>query len=206
MPYDHEAAGVREAGHAEPIRRAGPTVVRSRRIETATTPDPSNRHGVAMPDAFQLEELDGQIALVTFDLPDKKVNTLGQAVLTELAGWSASWRARTDLRGPAVPERQARPVHRRGRPERARRAGATPRKEQVGQAIGFGHQLFGQISQPAVPDGRPDRRQLHGRRHRAGPGDGRADRLDRAAHEDRPARGQGRPDPRPGAARSACRA
>ncbi len=39
-----------------------------------------------MPDAFRVEELDGGIALVTFDLPDKKVNTLGQAVLRELAG------------------------------------------------------------------------------------------------------------------------
>ena len=29
-----------------------------------------------MATAFRLEELDGQIGLSTFDLPDKKVNTL----------------------------------------------------------------------------------------------------------------------------------
>src|SRR5436190_924211 len=38
-----------------------------------------------MANAFQLEERDRQIALVTFDLPGKKVNTLGHAVLSELA-------------------------------------------------------------------------------------------------------------------------
>ena len=39
-----------------------------------------------MANAFRVEETDGQVALVTFDLADKKVNTLGQAVLMELAG------------------------------------------------------------------------------------------------------------------------
>ena len=38
-----------------------------------------------MASAFQLEELDRQVALVTFDLPGKKVNTMGRAVLKELA-------------------------------------------------------------------------------------------------------------------------
>lgn len=52
-----------------------------------------------MSDAFRVEELDGKIALVTFDLPDKKVNTLGQAVLRELAGLVAGLARRTDLRG-----------------------------------------------------------------------------------------------------------
>ncbi len=43
-----------------------------------------------MADAFRVEELDGKIALVTFDLPDKKVNTLGQPCS---ASWPAWWRS-----------------------------------------------------------------------------------------------------------------
>ena len=39
-----------------------------------------------MANAFQLDELDGQIALVTFDVPDKKVNTLGREVLARAGG------------------------------------------------------------------------------------------------------------------------
>ena len=39
-----------------------------------------------MANAFKFEELDGKIGVVTFDLPDKKVNTLSQEVLKELAG------------------------------------------------------------------------------------------------------------------------
>ena len=39
-----------------------------------------------MSSAFHLEERDDGIGLLTLDLPDKKVNTLGQAVLAELAG------------------------------------------------------------------------------------------------------------------------
>lgn len=49
--------------------------------------------------AFQIDELDGKIAVVTFDLPDKKVNTLGQGILKELAGLVAQLEKRTDLRG-----------------------------------------------------------------------------------------------------------
>ena len=46
-----------------------------------------------MANAFRVEEIDRQVALVTFDLPDKKVNTLGQAVLMELAGLVGSSRS-----------------------------------------------------------------------------------------------------------------
>ena len=52
-----------------------------------------------MANAFRIDELDGQIGLVTFDLPDKKVNTLSQAVLQELAGLVGQLEQRTDLRG-----------------------------------------------------------------------------------------------------------
>ncbi len=51
-----------------------------------------------MSDAFQLEELDGSIALLTLNLPEKKVNTLSQAVLAELAKWIGQLAKRTDLR------------------------------------------------------------------------------------------------------------
>ena len=43
-----------------------------------------------MANAFRLDELDGQIAQVTFDVSDKKVNTLGREVLQELAGLVAA--------------------------------------------------------------------------------------------------------------------
>ncbi len=52
-----------------------------------------------MANAFKLDELEGKIGLVTFDLPDKKVNTLSQEVLKELAGLVAQLEKRTDLRG-----------------------------------------------------------------------------------------------------------
>ena len=52
-----------------------------------------------MASAFRIDELDGKIGLVTFDLPDKKVNTLSQTTLKELAGLVAQLEARTDLRG-----------------------------------------------------------------------------------------------------------
>ena len=49
--------------------------------------------------ALRLEEIDGKVALVTFDLPGKKVNTLGQSVLAELHGLISQLEKRTDLRG-----------------------------------------------------------------------------------------------------------
>ncbi len=52
-----------------------------------------------MANAFRIEELDGKIGLVTFDLPEKKVNTLSQGVLKELAGLVGQLEQRTDLRG-----------------------------------------------------------------------------------------------------------
>jgi 3-hydroxyacyl-CoA dehydrogenase/enoyl-CoA hydratase/3-hydroxybutyryl-CoA epimerase/3-hydroxyacyl-CoA dehydrogenase/enoyl-CoA hydratase/3-hydroxybutyryl-CoA epimerase/enoyl-CoA isomerase len=49
--------------------------------------------------AFHQETLPGSIALVTFDLPNSRANTLGQAVIAELAALVASLAPRTDLRG-----------------------------------------------------------------------------------------------------------
>src|SRR3954470_10591401 len=107
--------------------------------------------GVVMPDAaFRLEEREGGIALLTLDLPQKKVNTLGRAVLAELTHWVGQLERRDDLRGL---------LFRSGKPgqfiagadlnELAALAFAT--REQVGQAIAFGHQLFGRIGALPFP-------------------------------------------------------
>jgi 3-hydroxyacyl-CoA dehydrogenase/enoyl-CoA hydratase/3-hydroxybutyryl-CoA epimerase/3-hydroxyacyl-CoA dehydrogenase/enoyl-CoA hydratase/3-hydroxybutyryl-CoA epimerase/enoyl-CoA isomerase len=103
-----------------------------------------------MASAFRLEERDDKIAVLTFDLPDKKVNTLGQAVLTELAGVVAALAKRDDLRGL---------LFRSGKPgqfiagadlnEIGALAFAT--KEHVAQAVAFGHGLFGKVAALPFP-------------------------------------------------------
>jgi 3-hydroxyacyl-CoA dehydrogenase/enoyl-CoA hydratase/3-hydroxybutyryl-CoA epimerase/3-hydroxyacyl-CoA dehydrogenase/enoyl-CoA hydratase/3-hydroxybutyryl-CoA epimerase/enoyl-CoA isomerase len=103
-----------------------------------------------MANAFRLEELDGSIALLTFDLPDKKVNTLSRAVLTELAQVVKTLEARTDLRGL---------LFRSGKPGQFIAgadlneigAMAFAGKEEIGQAIDFGHQLYNRISRLPFP-------------------------------------------------------
>ncbi len=62
--------------------------------------NPTSRAPEKQPEsAFRLEVLPGSIALVTFDLPNSRANTLGQAVLAELASLIAQVSGRTDLRG-----------------------------------------------------------------------------------------------------------
>jgi 3-hydroxyacyl-CoA dehydrogenase/enoyl-CoA hydratase/3-hydroxybutyryl-CoA epimerase/3-hydroxyacyl-CoA dehydrogenase/enoyl-CoA hydratase/3-hydroxybutyryl-CoA epimerase/enoyl-CoA isomerase len=110
----------------------------------------SSNIGVAMGNAFKLEELDNKIALLSIDLPDKKVNTLGQAVLKELFALVGQLERRADLRGL---------LFRSGKPgqfiagadlnELAALAYAT--KDQAQAAIQFGHLLFGKISQLPFP-------------------------------------------------------
>jgi 3-hydroxyacyl-CoA dehydrogenase/enoyl-CoA hydratase/3-hydroxybutyryl-CoA epimerase/3-hydroxyacyl-CoA dehydrogenase/enoyl-CoA hydratase/3-hydroxybutyryl-CoA epimerase/enoyl-CoA isomerase len=103
-----------------------------------------------MANAFRLEETDNHVAVLTFDLPDKKVNTLGRAVLTELAGLLGQLGKRADLRGL---------LFRSGKPEQfiagadlnELGAMAFATKEQVIQAIGFGHQLFAGLSRLPFP-------------------------------------------------------
>ena len=56
------------------------------------TPSPTNA-------ALKLELLDGGLALVTFDQPGSRANTLGQAVQAELEGVLADLRGRAGLRG-----------------------------------------------------------------------------------------------------------
>ncbi len=103
-----------------------------------------------MANAFQLEEIDRQVAVVTFDLPDKKVNTLGQAVLMELLGLVGQLEKRTDLRGL---------LFRGGKPGNfiagadlnELGALAFSPKEQVLKGIQFGHMLFSKVSRLPFP-------------------------------------------------------
>src|SRR5271165_2211948 len=103
-----------------------------------------------MGNAFQVEWLDGGIGLVTFDLPDKKVNTLSRGVLQELAALVGQLEKRTDLRGLLLKS---------GKPgqfiagadlnELAMLSYAT--QEQLSGMTGFGHQLFSRISRLPFP-------------------------------------------------------
>ncbi len=139
-----------------------------------------------MANAFQLDELDGRIGLVTFNVPDKKVNTLSREVLQELAGLAAKLEHRTDLRGLLL--RSAKPgqfVAGADLNELAAMSYASA--DQVAGLLTSGHQLFNRISRLPFPDGGPDRRRLHGRRHGARPRHGRAPGLERGSHADQPA-------------------
>lgn len=102
---------------------------------------------------FHFEELSstsGSIGLLTFDVPDKKVNTLSQAVLTELESQVESLEERTDLKGL---------LFRSGKPgqfiagadlnELGALIDAT--REQCQRAIVVGHSLFSRISRLPFP-------------------------------------------------------
>jgi 3-hydroxyacyl-CoA dehydrogenase/enoyl-CoA hydratase/3-hydroxybutyryl-CoA epimerase/enoyl-CoA isomerase len=103
-----------------------------------------------MASAFRFSELDGKIGLVTFDLPDKKVNTLSQEVLKELAGLVGQLEKRTDLRGLLFTS---------GKPGQFV-AGADlnelammsyAKLEQVAGLTTMGHQLYNRISRLPFP-------------------------------------------------------
>ena len=103
-----------------------------------------------MANAFRIDELDGKIGLVTFDLPDKKVNTLSQETLKELAGVVAQLEKRTDLRGL---------LFKSGKPGQFV-AGADlnelammsyAKLEQVAGLTNMGHQLYNRISRLPFP-------------------------------------------------------
>ena len=103
-----------------------------------------------MANVFQLEELPGNVGQVTFDTPDKKVNTLGQAVMAELTGLVGQLEKRTDLRGL---------LFRGGKPGNfiagadLNELGALAYlpKEQVLKGIQFGHMLFTRVSRLPFP-------------------------------------------------------
>src|SRR5262249_51275269 len=106
-------------------------------------------NGAGMANAFQLEELDRQIAVVTFDIPGKKVNTLGQAVMTELGALVKQLETRTELRGLLF----------RGKPGQFI-AGADLHelgalaflpKEMVSKGLALGHALFARMARLPFP-------------------------------------------------------
>ena len=100
--------------------------------------------------AFRLEENTEKIAILTLDLPDKKVNTLGQAVLLEFREILAGLAKRTDLQGL---------LFRSGKPGQfiagadlnELGALAFAPKEQVLKGIRFGHSLFGAVAALPFP-------------------------------------------------------
>ena len=103
-----------------------------------------------MANAFQLEELDGQIGLVTFNVPDKKVNTLSREVLQELAALAGRLEQRTDLRGLLL--RSTKPgqfVAGADLNELAAMSYASA--DQVAGLLASGHQLFSRISHLPFP-------------------------------------------------------
>ena len=97
-----------------------------------------------MSHAFTLDVPDDKVGILTFDLPGKGVNTLGQAVLMELAGVIGQLATRTDLRGLLVRSGKAGQFI-AGADLKELGALAFATKEQVAQAIGFGHKLFAQL-------------------------------------------------------------
>ncbi len=103
-----------------------------------------------MANAFQLDELEGQIAQVTFNVPDKKVNTLSREVLQELGSLAARLEKRTDLRGMLF--KSAKPgqfVAGADLNELAAMSYAT--SDQVAGLLSSGHQLFSKISHLPFP-------------------------------------------------------
>src|SRR5262249_21416094 len=103
-----------------------------------------------MPNAFQVDELDGKIALVTFDVPEKKVNTLSQGVLRELAGLVGQLEQRTDLRGLLL--RSVKPGQFiAGADLNDLAALAYITKEQGAGALDAGHGIFSRLSRLPFP-------------------------------------------------------
>ncbi len=99
---------------------------------------------------FRFEELDGQIGLLTFDTPDRKVNTLGRAVLEELAVLVDDLEQRSDLNGLLLQS---------GKPGQfiagadlnELGALATATQEEALAAVEAGHTLFSRISRLPFP-------------------------------------------------------
>ena len=99
---------------------------------------------------FRFEELDGQIGLLTFDTPERPVNTLGKAVLDELATHVDELEKRDDLHGLLfISGKPGQFIA--GADLRELGALATATREQVLEAVGAGHGLFSRLSQLPFP-------------------------------------------------------
>src|SRR5262249_40776976 len=109
-------------------------------------------YGVVMGNAFQFEELAGKIGLITFDVPEQKVNTFSQPVLKEIAELVTKLSGRSDLRGLLL---------RSGKGADGQFiAGADLKelgsliyatKEQVAEGLAAGHQIFSAVSNLPFP-------------------------------------------------------
>jgi len=99
---------------------------------------------------FHFEELNNRIALLTFDTPDRPVNTLGKAVLEELSGHVDRLEQQSDLNGLLI--RSGKPGQFiAGADLNELGALATANREQVLEAVGIGHELFRRLSQLPFP-------------------------------------------------------
>ncbi len=103
-----------------------------------------------MDNVFELTELDGKVALLTFDTPGKKVNTLGRPVLAELTAIVDQLESREDLQGLLLKS---------GKPGQfvagadLNELGALlhASQEQLGEGMKVGHALFSRISKLPFP-------------------------------------------------------
>jgi 3-hydroxyacyl-CoA dehydrogenase/enoyl-CoA hydratase/3-hydroxybutyryl-CoA epimerase/enoyl-CoA isomerase len=103
-----------------------------------------------MANAFRLEELEGKIGLLTFDLPGKSVNTFGQPVMQELSGLVKELSKRTDLRGLLL--KSAKPGQFiAGADLNELGALAYYTKEQIAPGLAAGHDVFTGMSRLPFP-------------------------------------------------------
>lgn len=103
-----------------------------------------------MSSVFQFEELNGQIGLLTFDTPDRKVNTLGRSVLEELSSIVDELEKREDLQGLLfISGKPGQFIA--GADLNELGALATATREQVLEAATAGHELFNRLSRLPFP-------------------------------------------------------
>jgi 3-hydroxyacyl-CoA dehydrogenase/enoyl-CoA hydratase/3-hydroxybutyryl-CoA epimerase/3-hydroxyacyl-CoA dehydrogenase/enoyl-CoA hydratase/3-hydroxybutyryl-CoA epimerase/enoyl-CoA isomerase len=103
-----------------------------------------------MASAFRFEDLDGQIGLLTFDVPSKSVNTFSQPVMLELSRLVDDLAKRTNLRGLLLTSGKSGQFI-AGADLNDLGALAHASKDQVEPALVAGHDLFGRISRLPFP-------------------------------------------------------
>lgn len=103
-----------------------------------------------MTSSFRLEEMDGNVAVLTFDVPDSKVNTLSTARLKELEEIVSGLEKRTDLGGLLL--RSGKPGQFvAGADLNELRSLATITPEQGMRLLELGHRLFDRFSKLPFP-------------------------------------------------------
>jgi 3-hydroxyacyl-CoA dehydrogenase/enoyl-CoA hydratase/3-hydroxybutyryl-CoA epimerase/3-hydroxyacyl-CoA dehydrogenase/enoyl-CoA hydratase/3-hydroxybutyryl-CoA epimerase/enoyl-CoA isomerase len=99
---------------------------------------------------FRLEELDNRLAILTFDQPGSKVNTLSRSVLEELAELVAGLQERQDLRGLVLQSgKQGQFIAGADLNDLAGLADVT--QEEAGAILARGRELFDQVSRLPWP-------------------------------------------------------